>query len=94
MDGLGLADHEHWGMSIKSTQLVLDYSETLKRSRLNEEASVARRFHPLDWREWQGHIGRMVLADCGFGFDFTLTKAARLLAVPFDQNGHSTTTIN
>ena len=42
MDGLGLADHEHWGMRIKSTQLVLDYSETLKRSRLNEEASVAR----------------------------------------------------
>ena len=42
MDGLGLAEHEHWGMSIKSTQRVLDYSETLKRSRLNEEASVAR----------------------------------------------------
>ena len=40
MDGLGrgLADHERWGMSIKSTQLVLDYSEPLKRSRLNEEA--------------------------------------------------------
>ena len=29
MDGLGLADHEHWGMSIKSTQLVLDYSTLL-----------------------------------------------------------------
>ena len=40
MDGLGLADHEHMGVSIQSTQLVLDYSETLKRSRLNEEASV------------------------------------------------------
>ena len=42
MDGLGLADHERWDMSIKSTHLVLDYSETLKRSRLNEEANVAR----------------------------------------------------
>ena len=39
MDGLGLADHEYWGMSIKSTHLVLDYSETLKRR--NEEASVS-----------------------------------------------------
>ena len=44
MDGLGFADHEHWGMSIKTTQLVLDYSETLKRSRSNEEASVAMVF--------------------------------------------------
>ena len=44
MDGLGLADYEHWGMSINSTHLVLDYSPTLKRSRLHEEASVARRF--------------------------------------------------
>ena len=42
LDGLCLADHEQWGMSIKSTQLVLDYSETLKRSQSNEEASVAR----------------------------------------------------
>ena len=38
LDGLGLADHEHWGMSIKSTQLILDYSETLKRSQLNERS--------------------------------------------------------
>ena len=30
--GSQVADHEHWGMSIKSTQLVLDYSETLNRS--------------------------------------------------------------
>ena len=54
MDGLGLADHEHWGMSIKSTHLVLDYSlnysQTLKRSWLHEEASVARCFYPLGWR--------------------------------------------
>ena len=50
MDGLGFADHEHWGMSIKSTHLLLDYSETLKRSQLNEQASVARRFHPLGLR--------------------------------------------
>ena len=41
IDGLGLADREHWGMRIQSTRLVLDYSETLKRSQLNEEASVA-----------------------------------------------------
>ena len=51
-------------MSIKSTLLVLDYLELLKRSRLNEEASVARCFHPLGWR-WQGQV----LADCGFGFE-------------------------
>ena len=50
MDGLGLADHEHAGMSIKSTHPVFNYSETLKRSRSNEEASDARRFHPLGWR--------------------------------------------
>ena len=68
IDGLGLADHEHWGMSIKSTYLVLEYSETLKISRLNEEESVAMRFHP--WvGEWQGQIRRIVLADCGFGFE-------------------------
>ena len=30
MDGLGLAEHKHWGMSVKSFQLVLEYSETLK----------------------------------------------------------------
>ena len=54
-------------MSIKSTHLALDYSETLKRSRLNEEASVARRFHPLGWRVPGDH--RIVLADCGFEFE-------------------------
>ena len=40
MDGLGLADHEHWSMSIKSTHLALDYLETLKRSGLNEEVNA------------------------------------------------------
>ena len=62
-DGLGLADHEHWGMSTKSTHLVLDYSATLKISRLHEEASVAL---CILWvGEWHGQV----LADCGFGFE-------------------------
>ena len=43
-DGLGLTDHEHWGMSVKSTHLALDYSDMLKRSWLHEEASFATLF--------------------------------------------------
>ena len=47
MDGLGLADHEQWGMCIKSTHLALDYSETLKTSRLNEKRVLQPRFESM-----------------------------------------------
>ena len=63
MDGLGLADHEHWDINIKSTHPVLDYSETLQTSRLHEEASVARR--SILWvGEW--HMARSLpIVDLG-----------------------------
>ena len=62
MDWVLMHDHEHWGMSIKSTHLVLDYSQTLKLCRLHDEASVARRFHSLGWRVAS-------LGPCRFGFE-------------------------
>ena len=43
-------DHAHWGMNMTSTHLLWDYLETLIRSWLNEEASVARHFHHFGWR--------------------------------------------
>ena len=43
----------------------MEYSETLKRSQLNEEASVARRFHPLGWRV----AGDAQNCPCRLGFE-------------------------